>query len=116
VTGGTEVFKDVRLIRPAGPELTVELHFEPSQLTIRNVGGRHTLRAVDYHKLTGAEYQESRHARVFVRTTRRWLILRGSGGEQVRLRLERENTDGILAAVEKRLGQPVVRSVPQDDR
>jgi serine/threonine-protein kinase len=102
-----EVFKNVKMVRQSGPELDVELHFEPGQLSIRNVGGRHALHTLGYGSIAAAEYYESRHTRVFVRTTRHWLTLKTAGGAGVLLRLEREDQQKVIDEVERRLGRPV---------
>jgi hypothetical protein len=111
-----EVIKNVKMVRQSGPEMNVELHFEPGQLSIRNVGGRYALHTLGYDAISTAEYHESRHTRVFVRTTRHWLTLRTAGGEGVLLRLERENQQKVIAEVERRLGRPVQVTDPQEER
>jgi hypothetical protein len=95
------------MLRRNGPEVEVELHFSPSQIGVKNVGGRTMFHTLDYHAIASVEYMESRHARVFVRTTRHWLRVRGAAGWELRLRLERDRVKPIIAAIEKYWGHPV---------
>jgi hypothetical protein len=97
------------MVRPAGPEVEVEVQFQPTQLSVTNIGGRNRFHALDYNAIASAEYTASRHARVFVRTTRHWLTLRGAAGWQLRLRLEREDVNPVIEALEKHWGHPVRR-------
>jgi hypothetical protein len=115
-TAGDDIFKGLRLIRRDAPEVEVELHLSPTHVGITNIGGRHMLHALPYGMVTSAEYRESRHQRVFVRTTRHWLMLKGAGGRGVLLRLERDDVADILAAFEKRWGRKVTTMAPQDER
>jgi hypothetical protein len=110
------VFRNVRLVRRGSPELGVELHFGGSELSIKNIGGRTTFHSLPYSAIADAEYHESRHSRVFVRTTRHWLVLKGAGGQGVLLRLERDNFRKVLDAVEQRLGRAVTIAAPQQEQ
>jgi hypothetical protein len=109
------VFKDVRLVRPNGQEIDVELHLEPRQVALHNVGASARLHGIAYADITSAIFQESRHSRVFVRTTRYWLELKNAAGQGVRLRLDRDNYKDILTAFERRWGRPVARVAPEQD-
>jgi hypothetical protein len=93
----------------------VELHFGSTEMRITNRGGRPIFFSLPYSALMNAEYHESRHARLFVRTTRYWLLLRGPQGGGVLLRLERERVGGIIAALEQRWGRQVVTTAPQEE-
>jgi hypothetical protein len=104
------------MIRPAGPEVEVELHFGPTQMSVRNLGGRHAFHTLHYSAIAAAEYRESRHARVFVRTTRHWLRLRGAAGWELRLRLDREVVKPVIAAFEQRSGRQVQTLAPEQER
>ena len=52
-----QVFKDVRIVRPSGPEVEVELHLDPGRLNVTNVGGKHTLLSLPYGGIASAEYR-----------------------------------------------------------
>ena len=109
------VFKDVRLVRPNGSEVNIELHLEPTQVAVHNIGASARLHGIAYRDIASATLQESRHARVFVRTTRYWLELKNTAGQGVRLRLDRDNYQDILTAFERRWGRPVARVAPEQD-
>ncbi len=111
---GTLIFHNVRLVRPGSPELDVELHFEPSRLLIMDRAGERILRGVPYSLVTAAEYLETRR-RVFVKTTRHFLVLRGAQGETARLRLERDSAGEVVTSFEQRWGRPVTRTAPVQD-
>jgi serine/threonine-protein kinase len=111
-----EVFaQGVRWARRNQPEIDVELHFEPAGIRVANRGGRFTFLSFSYSSIAGAQYQESRHTRVFVRTTRYWLMLTGPEGQGILLRLERERVAGIIAALEKRWGGRVETTAPREE-
>ncbi len=111
---GTLIFHNVRLVRPGSPELDVELHFEPGRLLIMDRTGQRILRGVPYALIASAEYVEARR-RLFVRTLRHFLVLRGPQGEVARLRLERENAAEIVSSLEQRWGKTVARAAAQDE-
>jgi len=108
------VFKNLRLVRRNGPEIDVELHFGPVQASVTNVGGRNTFGALPYNQIS-AEYYESRHTRVFVRTVRYWLRVQGLGGAGFLLRAERDAVQGIVTEFEKRSGKKVVTGAAQEE-
>lgn len=108
------VFKDARMVRRNGPEIDVELHFGANQLAVTNVGGRNVLGALPYSQIS-AEYYESRHTRVFVRTMRYWLRLQGPSGAGFLLRVERDAVKPIVAEFEKRSGREVVTTATQEE-
>jgi serine/threonine-protein kinase len=111
---GTLIFHNVRLVRPGSPELEIELHFEPARMLIMDKTGQRILRGVPFALIGSAEYVEARR-RVFVRTLRHFLVLRGPQGEVARLRLERENAAEVVSSFEERWGKTVTRSAPQDE-
>jgi serine/threonine-protein kinase len=110
------VFRNIRMVRPSGPEVDVELHFGPTSMGVTNVGGRTMFHALDYGSIASIQYQESRHARVFVRTTRYWLLLRGTAGWELRLRLDRDDVKPITAAMEKHWGHQVQVMAPEQEK
>jgi hypothetical protein len=105
----------VKLIRRAGLEVDAELHLGPTGAGITNVGGRAVMHTMPYSNLATAEYHESRHARVFIRTTRHWLLLKGAGGAGVLLRLERDAVTPIIGALEQFWGRKVQVLAPQQE-
>lgn len=111
-----QVFKDIRLVRRGGPELDIELHFGPSSLSVTNQGGRVVLHSMPYGNIASAEYHESRHRRMLVRTTRHWLLVKGPNGGGVLLRLERDGVKPLLAAFEQRWGHPVQMLAPEQEK
>jgi hypothetical protein len=110
------VFRNVRLVRRDAPELDIELHLNPNAVSVPNQGGRVTLHSLPYRSIAAAEYHESRHQRVFVRTTRHWLLLKGPAGGGVLLRLERDDVKPLLAAFEQHWGRPVQILAPQQEK
>jgi hypothetical protein len=112
----TQVFRNVRLVRQSGPELDVEVHLRASDAAVTNLGGRVTLHALPYGAISAAEYHESTHQRVFVRTTRYWLLLKQPGGAGVLLRLERDTAKPFLAAFERRWGRQVDVLAPEQEK
>jgi hypothetical protein len=85
-------------------------------VSVTNQGGRAQLHSLPYGAIIAAEYHESRHQRVFVRTTRHWLLLKGPAGRGVLLRLERDDVAPLLAAFEKRWGRPVETLAPVQEK
>jgi hypothetical protein len=115
IPAAEEIFKGVRMARRNGPEVGVEIQFGPEQMFVKNIGGRQTFHSLHYSAIRDAAYLESRHSRVFVRTTRHWLVLRGQEGWELRLRLERDDAKDIVSAFEKRWGHPVKVLTPEQD-
>jgi serine/threonine-protein kinase len=111
------VFRDVRMIRNNnGPEVEVQLQFGGTQLAVTNSTGRNKLHALDYSSIASAQYHESRHTTVFVRTTRYWLHMRGQAGWELQLRLERDDVKPIISALEQRWGRQVETLAPEQEK
>ncbi|MFO7693401.1 MAG: serine/threonine-protein kinase [Vicinamibacterales bacterium] len=87
----------------------VVLMLSDDRLSVTPAGGGAALRTLRYAEITAASYSKAQKRRLgFIRSSRHLLELETSG-ETLLLRLDKDNFEPILAAIEARTGQAVSR-------
>ena len=105
-------FRKVKLVTQAGSSeksTDVVLLFGGDRLSVTPDGGGAALRTVSYAEITAASYSKARKRRLgFIRSSQHLLELE-TAGEPLLLRLDKDNFEPILGAIEARTGQVVSR-------
>jgi hypothetical protein len=105
-------YRKVKLITQAGSSeksTDVVLQFSDDRLSVTPAGGGAALRTVRYAEVTAASYSKAEKKRLgFIKSAQHLLALE-TAGEPLLLRLDNDNFQPILAAVEARTGQAVSR-------
>ncbi len=105
-------FRKVRLVTQEGSSeksTDVVLLFSDDRLSVTPDGGGAALRTVPYAEITAASYSMARKRRLgFIRSSQHLLELE-TAGEPLLLRLDKDNFEAILGALEARTGQAVSR-------
>jgi eukaryotic-like serine/threonine-protein kinase len=105
-------YRKVKLITQAGSSeksTDVVLQFSDDRLSVTPAGGGAALRTVRYAEVTAASYSKAEKKRLgFIKSGQHLLALE-TAGEPLLLRLDNDNFQPILAAVEARTGQAVSR-------
>ncbi|HEY7475771.1 MAG TPA: protein kinase [Vicinamibacterales bacterium] len=82
-------------------EQPVILRLGETTLGVRDESTSNVLRSVPYDAVKSASYRQTEHSTFKIRTKRHWLTLRSDRGEFM-LRLDKNNYESILAAIEER--------------
>lgn len=99
----TVTFDKVKLVRgDRNVEVDALLELNTANLSVKNLNGRVTWHSVSYGSIAAASFGQQQQTRVFVRTTRYVLTIRTQAGENIELRLDRENYAAILKALQQR--------------
>lgn len=105
-------FRKVKLVTQAGSSeksTDVVLLFGGDRLSVTPDGGGAALRTVPYAEITAASYSKAQKRRLgFIRSSQHLLELE-TAGEPLLLRLDKDNFEPILGAIEARTGQVVSR-------
>jgi hypothetical protein len=105
-------YRKVKLITQAGSSersTDVVLLFSDDRLSVTPAGGGAALRTVRYAEITAASYSKAQRKRLgFIRSSQHLLEIE-TAAEPLLLRLDKDNFERILAAIETRSGQPVSR-------
>ena len=105
-------YRKVKLITQAGSSeksTDVVLQFSDDRLSVTPAGGGAALRTVRYAEVTAASYSKAEKKRLgFIKSGQHLLALE-TAGKPLLLRLDNDNFQPILAAVEARTGQAVSR-------
>ena len=105
-------YRKVKLITQAGSSeksTDVVLQFSDDRLSVTPAGGGAALRTLRYAEITAASYSKAEKKRLgFIRSAQHLLALE-TPGEPLLLRLDKDNFQPILAAIEARTGQAVSR-------
>ena len=105
-------YRKVKLITQAGSSeksTDVVLQFSDDRLSVTPAGGGAALRTVRYAEITAASYSKAEKKRLgFIKSARHLLALE-TPGEPLLLRLDSDNVQPVLAAIEARTGQAVSR-------
>jgi serine/threonine-protein kinase len=105
-------YRKVKLITQAGSSeksTDVVMQFSDDRLSMTPAGGGSAIRTVRYAEVTAASYSKAERKRLgFIKSGQHLLALE-TAGEPLLLRLDNENVEPILAAVEARTGQAVKR-------
>ena len=105
-------YRKVKLITQAGSSeksTDVVLQFSDDRLSVTPAGGGAALRTVRYAEVTAASYSKAEKKRLgFIKSAQHLLAVE-TAGEPLLLRLDNDNVQPILAAIEARTGQVVSR-------
>ncbi|MCU0248926.1 MAG: serine/threonine protein kinase [Vicinamibacterales bacterium] len=105
-------YRKVKLITQAGSSersTDVVMQFSDDRLIVTPAGGGAALRSVRYAEITAVSYSKAEKKRLgFIKSARHLLAVE-TAGEPLLLRLDNDNVQPILAAIEARTGQTVSR-------
>jgi transcriptional antiterminator Rof (Rho-off) len=105
-------YRKVKLVTQAGSSeksTDVVLMLSDDRLSVTPAGGGSALRTLRYAEITAASYSKAQKRRLgFIRSSQHLLELE-TAGEPLLLRLDKDNFEPILAAIEARTGQAVSR-------
>jgi hypothetical protein len=105
-------YRKVKLVTQAGSSekaLDVVLQFSDDRMSVTPADGGAALRTVRYDEITAASYSQAQKRRLgFIKSAQRVLEI-DTAGEPLLLRLDKDNVDAILAAVQARSGRAVSR-------
>ena len=105
-------YRKVKLVTQAGSsEKTTDavLLFSDDRMSVTPAGGGAALRTVRYGEITGAAYSKARKRRLGFISSSQHLLEIETAGEPLLLRLDKDNVEAILAAIEARTGRAVSR-------
>jgi len=105
-------YRKVKLITQAGSSeksTDVVLLFSDDRLSVTPSGGGSALRTLQYSEITAASYSKAQRRRLgFIKSAQHLLEIE-TAGDPLLLRLDNDNFQAILAAIEARTGQAVSR-------
>jgi hypothetical protein len=105
-------YRKVKLITQAGSSeksTDVALVFSDDRLSVTPAGGGAALRTVRYAEIAAASYSKAQKKRLGFIKSAQHLLEVDTGGEPLLLRLDNDNVEPILAALEARSGRAVSR-------
>jgi serine/threonine-protein kinase len=105
-------YRKVKLVTQSGSSETstdVVLLFSDDRLSVTPAGGGAALRTLSYAEITAASYSKAQKKRLgFIKSAQHLLEIE-TAGEPLLLRLDKDNFEPILAALESRSGKAVTR-------
>ena len=105
-------FRKVKLVTQAGSSeksTDAVLMLSDDRLSVTPAGGGLAVRTLRYTEITSASYSKAQKRRLgFIRSSQHLLEIE-TAGEPLLLRLDKDNFEPILAAIEVRTGQAVSR-------
>jgi ABC-type lipoprotein export system ATPase subunit len=87
----------------------VVLLFSDDRMSVTPADGGASLRTVRYAEITAASYSKARKRRLGFISSSQHLLEIETAGEPLLLRLDKDNVEPILAAIETRTGRAVSR-------
>jgi serine/threonine-protein kinase len=105
-------YRKVKLVTQAGASertADVVLLFSDDRLSVTPAGGGAALRTLRYAEITGASYSKAQRKRLGFISSSRHLLEIETAAEPLMLRLDKDNVEPILAALEARAGRAVGR-------
>ena len=105
-------YRKVKLITQAGSSeksTDVVLLFSDDRLSVTPSGGGSALRTLQYSEITAASYSKAQRKRLGFIKSAQHLLEMETAGDPLLLRLDNDNFQAILAAIEARTGQAVSR-------
>lgn len=105
-------YRKVKLVTQSGSSeksTDVVLLFSDDRLSVTPAGGGAALRTLSYAEITAVSYSKAQKKRLgFIKSAQHLLAIE-TAGEPLLLRLDKDNFEPILAAVETRTGKVVSR-------
>jgi ABC-type lipoprotein export system ATPase subunit len=105
-------YRKVKLVTQVGSSektTDVVLLFSDDRMSVTPAGGGAALRTVRYAEITTASYSKARKRRLGFISSSQHLLEIETAGEPLLLRLDKDNVEPILGAIEARTGRAVSR-------